>query len=265
MTKKQNIATFLVSILLIATLPSCLKKAYESGDGTDSAQYGAYVTIYGNYDTGYTFLTDEGAILYPTSASITSVLPELTYKDHGISRARVTFSVVGFTPSVITPGEEYTINLVSTGYESYIETRNTIELYDNREAIDTLEAKSKTIYSIDESLSRIANGYINLCINYSYFSAFTMDLAINSQTDVDVAHNTITFTFYYDSTNTSMGMDATGLFSFLVPDYIVQQMTSNIVCIKINGYGPSGQLGLLAQFFPTIDKLRHTDLNAYQP
>lgn len=265
MTKKQNLVAFLVSILLVLTLPSCLKKAYEAGDGPDSAQYGAYVTIYGNYDAGYTFLTDEGATLYPTSASITAVLPELTREDHGISRAYVTFSVVGFTPSVITPGEVYTINLISTGYEAYIDTHNVIELFDNQEALDTLEAKSKTIYSIDESLSWIANGYINLGINYSYFTTFTMNLATNSHTDVNVAGNTITLTLYFDSVSTSMGMDATGLFSFLVPYYIVNQLKSNEVYVKINGYGPSGQLGLLAQFVTNIDQLRHFDPENFLP
>ncbi len=258
MKKKQSIATLLVTLMLLTVLPSCLRKAYDSGDGSDSAKYGAYVTIYGRYDTGYTFLTDEGALLYPTSTSITSVLPELTTDNHGISRAYVTFSVVGSTPSSITPGEEYTIELASTGYEGYIQTSNTIELFDNQEARDTLEAKSKTIYSIDESLSWVSNGYLNLGVNFSYFAAYTMNLALNSSTDVDVNRNTITFTFYYDSSQTAMGMDATGLFSFLVPDYIVEKMPNDEVNIKINGYGPSGDFGLLAQFVATKYQLTHT-------
>ena len=86
-----KLSTFLVALASVFTFSSCL----NSSDDSSYPTYSSYVTIAGDDVFGYTFHTDFGATLKPTSSSVTQVLPGLSGSN--VKRAYVAFDLVSET------------------------------------------------------------------------------------------------------------------------------------------------------------------------
>ena len=83
--KALKISTFLAALAASFTFSSCL----DDGNSDTAPRFTSYVTIAGDATFGYTFHSDFGCTLKPTSASIQEVLP-------GLSQANVKRAVVAF-------------------------------------------------------------------------------------------------------------------------------------------------------------------------
>ena len=83
--KALKISTFLAALAAAFTFSSCL----DDGNSDTAPRFTSYVTIAGDATFGYTFHSDFGCTLKPTSASIQEVLP-------GLSQAKVKRAVVAF-------------------------------------------------------------------------------------------------------------------------------------------------------------------------
>ena len=81
-----KLSTFIVAIASVFTFSSCL----DGSNGSTYPNYSSYVTISGDPIMGYTFYSDFGSILRPTTASVQEVLPGLS---NSVKRAYIAFDL----------------------------------------------------------------------------------------------------------------------------------------------------------------------------
>ena len=220
-----KLSTFLVALTAVFTFSSCL----NSSDDSDYATYSSYVTIAGDAAFGYTFYTDFGATLKPTSASVTQVLPGLSGSN--VKRAYVAFDLTSETENgkELVKGKTYEIVLREAYYANYaIPTFSTIY---KTAAADTLVTKNSRINDVNKDIWAI-NGYANaqMTITYDQYKNFSMN-AFYGDEDIDAANNKLTLNLYYNSNSDTHTGQATSVFSFKLPENLAYNFQTDTITL----------------------------------
>ena len=231
-------STLLVALASVFTFSSCLN---SNNDSTYPA-YASYVTITGDQFLGYTFHSDFGCTLRPTSASVQEVLPGLG--NSKVKRAYVAFDLASETENGknLEVGKIYDIILRQSYYANYaIPTYNTIKL---TAASDSLITKNKYVQDVNKDIWA-SNGYVNalITINYQQNKTFSMN-TYYSEEDIDVANNTLNLNLYYNSNSESASAQGQSVFSFRLPEEVIYNnhfSTDSITLVlnAISGYDNS--------------------------
>ena len=208
-------STLLVALASVFTFSSCL----NSDDSSNYPAYASYVTISGDQFMGYTFHSDFGCTLRPTSASVQEVLPGLG--NSKVKRAYVAFDLASETENGknLEVGKIYDIILRQSYYANYaIPTYNTIKL---TAASDSLIIKNKYVQDVNKDIWA-SNGYVNalITINYQQNKTFSMN-TYYSEEDIDVANNTLNLNLYYNSNSESQNAQGQSVFSFRLPEEVI--------------------------------------------
>ena len=218
-------SALLVALASVFTFSSCL----NSSDDSSYPTYSSYVTIAGDDVFGYTFHTDFGATLKPTSSSVTQVLPGLSGSN--VKRAYVAFDLVSETENgkELEKGKTYDVVLRESYYANYaIPTFSTLRL---TEASDTLVTKNKRINDVNKDIWAI-NGYANaqMTISYDQYKNFSMN-AYYADEDVDAANNKLTLNLYYNSNSETHTGQATSIFSFKLPENLAYNFQTDTITL----------------------------------
>jgi hypothetical protein len=231
-------STLIVALASVFTFSSCL----ESNDESTYPAYASYVTITGDQFLGYTFHSDFGCTLRPTSASVQEVLPGLG--NSKVKRAYVAFDLASETENGknLEVGKIYDIILRQSYYANYaIPTYNTIKL---TAASDSLITKNKYVQDVNKDIWA-SNGYVNalITINYQQNKTFSMN-TYYSEEDIDVANNTLNLNLYYNSNSESQNAQGQSVFSFRLPEEVIYNnhfSTDSITLVlnAISGYDNS--------------------------
>ena len=231
-------STLLVALASVFTFSSCLN---SNNDSTYPA-YASYVTITGDQFLGYTFHSDFGCTLRPTSASVQEVLPGLG--NSKVKRAYVAFDLASETENGknLEVGKIYDIILRQSYYANYaIPTYNTIKL---TAASDSLITKDKYVQDVNKDIWA-SNGYVNalITINYQQNKTFSMN-TYYSEEDIDVANNTLNLNLYYNSNSENPSAQGQSVFSFRLPEEVIYNnhfSTDSITLVlnAISGYDNS--------------------------
>jgi hypothetical protein len=240
-----KLSTLLVAIASVFTFSSCL----NSNDNSSNPTYSSYVTITGDQFIGYTFYSDFGSILRPTSASVQEVLPGLSSST--VKRAFVAFDLASENENGqnLESNKRYDIILRPSYYANYaLPTYQTIR---HTEYSDSLITKNGHVQDINKDIWAI-NGYVNalITINYNQNKAFYMN-TYYSEEDIDVANNTLNLNLYYNSNSESAGAQGQSVFSFRLPEEVIHTHSFSSDSIKlvlnaITGYDDS-QLNKIAE------------------
>jgi hypothetical protein len=231
-------STLLVALASVFTFSSCLN---SNNDSTYPA-YASYVTITGDQFLGYTFHSDFGCTLRPTSASVQEVLPGLG--NSKVKRAYVAFDLASETEDGknLEVGKIYDIILRQSYYANYaIPTYYTIKL---TAASDSLITKNKYVQDVNKDIWA-SNGYVNalITINYQQNKTFSMN-TYYSEEDIDVANNTLNLNLYYNSNSENPSAQGQSVFSFRLPEEVIYNnhfSTDSITLVlnAISGYDNS--------------------------
>ena len=231
-------STLLVALASVFTFSSCL----NSDDSSNYPAYASYVTITGDQFLGYTFHSDFGCTLRPTSASVQEVLPGLG--NSKVKRAYVAFDLASETENGknLEVGKIYDIILRQSYYANYaIPTYNTIKL---TAASDSLITKNKYVQDVNKDIWA-SNGYVNalITINYQQNKTFSMN-TYYSEEDIDVAINTLNLNLYYNSNSETPTAQGQSVFSFRLPEEVIYNnhfSTDSITLVlnAISGYDNS--------------------------
>ena len=231
-------STLIVALASALTFSSCL----NSDDNSTYATYTSYVTIAGDQFLGYTFYSDFGCILRPTSESIQEVLPGLS--SSSVKRAVIGFDLVSEEENgkSLESGKIYDIILRQSPYANYsIPTYNTIRY---TASADSLITKNGHIQEVNKEIWAI-NGYVNalLTINYQQNQAFYVN-AYYSEEDIDITNNTLNLNLYYNSNSEYASAQGQSVFSFKLPEDVIytHQFSTdsiNLVLNAITGYDDS--------------------------
>ena len=223
-----KLSTLLVAIASAFTFSSCL----NSNDNTTYPTYSSYVTISGDQFIGYTFYSDFGSILRPTSASVQEVLPGLSSST--VKRAFVAFDLASEAENGkdLESNKIYDIILRSSYYANYaIPTYKTVKY---TATSDTLITKNQRVQDINKDIWAI-NGYVNalITINYNQNKAFYMN-TYYSEEDIDVANNTLNLNLYYNSNSESAGAQGQSVFSFRLPEEVITRFSAESITLVLN-------------------------------
>ena len=231
-----KLSTFIVAIASVFTFSSCLNNNNE----TTYPTYSSYVTITGDQFMGYTFYSDFGSILRPTSASVQEVLPGLSSST--VKRAYIAFDLASETGNgqTLESNKIYDIILRSSYYANY--ALPTYETIKHTEYSDSLITKNEYIQDINKDIWAI-NGYANalITINYDQNKAFSMN-TYYSEEDIDIDNNTLTLNLYYNSHSENPSAQGQSVFSFRLPEIVANQFSTDSIKLVLNaitGYDDS--------------------------
>ena len=220
-----KLSTLLVALASVFTFTSCMNSSDESGYPT----YSSYVTIAGDDVFGYTFHSDFGATLKPTSASVAQVLPGLSGSN--VKRAYVAFDLASEAENgkELEKGKTYEIVLRESYYANYsIPTFSTVY---KTEASDTLVTKNQRVLNVNKDIWAI-NGYANaqMTISYDQYKTFSMN-TYYSEEDIDAANNKLTLNLYYNSNSETYTGQATSIFSFKLPENLAYSFQTDTITL----------------------------------
>ena len=239
--KTLKISTLLVALASVFTFSSCL----DNGNDNYGNRFRSYVTITGDNSFGYTFHDDVGCKLFPTSASIQSVLPGLPGSN--VKRAYVAFELVNDeTTTQLLAGKSYEIKLVNDYYANYtLPTFTSVRRNENlagTEADTLVTQNNGRISSINSSIWAI-NGYVNasMVIDWDGNSNPILRTYYNAS-DVDALNNTLTLNLYYNAKTENTYTQAQSVFSFDLPEevynsYQTDEITLILKAKQSNGLG----------------------------
>ncbi|MBR5192808.1 MAG: hypothetical protein IKW37_00070 [Bacteroidaceae bacterium] len=208
------------------TLSSCLGES----EGYEYPKYEALVTVGPEAKKLY---SDGGQILKPVNT--------ITGLDK-VERAVIAFNLIPseLNGSTLEAGKTYDVEL-DANYTYKIPTNQVVDLHDNAVAADTLINTQQPIVNVSEFY--VKNGYLTAALAFtaSQFSPYYVNLAFDSQKDVDLATNTITFTLYYDCKSTLSNSQVNFPFSFRLPSELFFKFpdvsTINVVLKYMVGLG----------------------------
>lgn len=232
-----KLSTLIVAIASVFTFSSCL----DDGNGSTYPNYSSYVTISGDPIMGYTFYSDFGSILRPTSASVQEVLTGL---NSSVKRAYIAFDLASEAENGqnLESNKIYDIILRSTPYANYaLPTYTTIK---HSEYSDSLVSKNEFVQDINKDIWAI-NGYVNalITINYDQNQRFYMNTYYTEE-DIDVDKSTINLNIYYNSHSKSPNAQGQSVISFRLPEDVVYthqfpKDSIKVVLNAIKGYDES--------------------------
>ena len=233
-------SSLIVALASVFTFSSCL----NSNDNSTYPTYTSYVTITGDQFMGYTFYSDFGSILRPTSASVQEVLPGLSTSK--VKRAYVAFDLASGSENNqnLESNKIYDIILRSSYYANYaLPTYETVR-YTAAGSADSLVTKNQHIQDINKDIWAV-NGYANalITINYDQNKTFSMN-TYYSEEDIDVANNTLNLNLYYNSHSESPSAQGQSVFSFRLPEEVIytHQFSTDSIKLVLNaitGYDDS--------------------------
>lgn len=184
MMMKGKLLIFVAALVSAFTLASCLGE----GNSTNYPSYERMVTVGSGALRLY---SDDGAILVPQNI--------VTGLDK-VERAIVAFDLIPeeLNGSTLESGKSYNVSL-NSNYCYSVPTGKIIDIYENAAATDSLINSQEPILNVENLYAK--NGYITANISYSLnrSSRYYIDVAYNSEADVDLTTNTVTFTLYYDN------------------------------------------------------------------
>ena len=220
-----KLSALLVALASVFTFSSCMNSSDESG----YPSYSSYVTITGDDVFGYTFHSDFGATLKPTSASVAQVLPGLSGSN--VKRAYVAFDLASEAENgkELEKGKTYEIVLRESYYANYsIPTFSTVY---KTEASDTLVTKNQRVLNVNKDIWAI-NGYANaqMTISYDQYKTFSMN-TYYSEEDIDAANNKLTLNLYYNSNSEAYTGQATSIFSFKLPENLAYSFQADTITL----------------------------------
>lgn len=223
-----KLSTFFVALASVFTFSSCL----NDDDNSSYANYRAYVTIAGDEALGYTFYTDFGSTLKPTSTSVQQVLPGLSQS--GVKRAFIAFDLASETENGknLETGETYNIIVRSDYSANYaIPTYETVM---SREETDSLHTANERINNVESSIWAI-NGYVNaqLTISYELNKSFYLNTYYTEQ-DIDIDNNTLNLNLYYNSHSEYANNQGTSVFSFKLPEQVAGNFPGDSINLVLN-------------------------------
>ena len=179
-------------------------------------------------------LGDEGYESYPAYERMVTVSSGATrlYADHGeillpkntvsgldkVERAIVAFNVLPaeLNGVELEAGKTYDVEL-DANYSYSIPTSKVINLNNNPVAVDSLTNSQEPVLQVDGLY--VKNGYLTATISYGcrQYSPVYLNLAYDSETDVNLETNTITFTLYYDNKRLISNTQIKYPYSFRLP------------------------------------------------
>lgn len=232
-----KLSTFIVAIASVFTFSSCL----DGSNGSTYPNYSSYVTISGDPIMGYTFYSDFGSILRPTTASVQEVLPGLS---NSVKRAYIAFDLASEAENGkdLESNKIYDIILRSNPYANYaLPTYMTIKHTENS---DSLVSKNEFVQDINKDIWAI-NGYLNalITINYDQNQRFYMNTYYTEE-DIDVVNSTINLNLYYNSHSKNPNAQGHSVISFKLPEVVVHthqfpEDSIKLVLNAIKGYEES--------------------------
>lgn len=224
--KTLKISTFLAALAAAFTFSSCL----DDGNSETAPRFTSYVTIAGDATFGYTFHSDFGCTLRPTSASIQEVLPGLSQAN--VKRAVVAFDLLNDADGTmqLEAGKTYDIVLRSHYYANYaLPTYNTIDVTGNVTATDTLKANNDRIIAMDDVWA--INGYVNanLTLPFENGKSIYMNTYYDHEKDIDSENNTLYLNLYYNNNSINAFNQGKSVISFDLPEDVAYEfMTDSI-------------------------------------
>ncbi len=231
--KKMKLAVMVTALVSVFGFSSCLDSG-ESGPATRSW----IVTVTGDRYTGFKFYADNGGILVPTSASVSAVGESL----EKVKRMILSYSFVNEEVLPSTPTENTTYDVTFQG-GAPIDTKNVINLYQNEEA-DTLITNKDEIGSFN--IVSAYKGYITVASTFNYSGDSKklpyMNMAYNSEVDVDAANNALNLTLYYDNNTENAYQQGTDiLYSFQLPSEVYGSFANDSIKLIVKAEGSSSQ------------------------
>ena len=230
--KTLKFSTLLVALATTLSFSSCL----DEGNDIDYPNYSSYVTITGDATFGYTFYSDGGYTLKPTTASVKEVLPGLA--NSNVKRAMVAFDLTNDPESVqpLEAGKTYDVTLRTSYSSNYaIPTYNTIDATGIDLATDTLTTNNDPIYFLSKNNYWAANGYLNASISVIYdpYKTFYMNTFYDYEKDIDVENNTLYLNLYYNNNTSTPQAQGSSIFSFALPIEASDAFTSNSIRVVL--------------------------------
>lgn len=200
--KKVRLTILLFVLLSVLGFSACI----DSDDDTNASTFsGVTVTVTGDVIDGYKLYTDFGAILVPTSSSL-SRLPWLTK----VSRAIVSFDLTSEYPSgtKLEADKTYHIELSDpSGWNvevpTYIVCVDTLSEDYQIHGKDSIELKNRSIHSFEKATGTfyVKNGYLNVTPTFSYDprKLVYFSLYYDGVKDIDVTNGKMTLNLYFNN------------------------------------------------------------------
>lgn len=215
--------TVLVSVV---TLSSCLGES----SSYEYPKYEAVVTVGTDAKKLY---SDGGQVLKPVNT--------INGLDK-VERAYVAFNLT--TPELngsdLEQGKTYDVEL-DANYSYSIPTGAVIDLYDNAVAVDSLTKTQQPLVSVSNLY--VKNGYLTAALSFTarQYAPYYINLAFDSEMDVNLSTSTVTFTLYYDCNATAANVQVNYPFSFRLPSGLYYRLsdasTVNVVVKYMVGMG----------------------------
>ena len=216
----------MAALVSVVALSSCLGES----ESYEYPKYEAVVTVGADAKKLY---SDGGQVLKPVNT--------ITGLDK-VERAYVAFNLTTseLNGSTLEQGMTYDVEL-DANYSYSIPTSSVIDLYDNAVAVDSLTQTQKPIVSVNNLY--VKNGYLTAALAFTtrQYSPYYVDLAFDSEKDVDENTNTVTFTLYYDCNATPANVQVNYPFSFRLPSGLFYRFSDassiNVVLKYMVGLG----------------------------
>ena len=226
MKMKGKLFILMAALVSAFAMSSCLGES----NSYDYPSYEAVVTVGTDARQLY---SDGGQILKP--------LNTITGLDK-VERAYVAFNLVPseLNGSTLEPGLVYEVEL-DANYSYSIPTSSVIDLYDNAVAADSLIKTQQPLVGVNNLY--VKNGYLTAALSFTtrQYAPYYVDLAFDSEKDVDLNTNTITFTLYYDCNATPANVQVNYPFSFRLPSGLYHRFSDvssiNVVLKYMSGMG----------------------------
>lgn len=232
-----KLSTLFVALVSVFTFSSCLD---NDNSNNNSANYYFPVTITGDDAFGYTFYSDFGPTLIPTSASIQEVIPNLGKS--GAKRAYIAFDLTPETENGkdLDPKLTYNIIVREHYYGNYNYAIPTHDTFLSTEETDSLHTNNGRIQSINKSIWA-ANGYVNaqLTLSYNPSKRFYLNTYYSPE-DIDVANNTLNLNLYYNSNSEYTNNQGSSIFSFKLPEQLEYSFTTDSINLVLSAITEEG-------------------------
>ncbi len=225
--KTLKLTTLFVTLASAFLFSSCL----SNDSNAKYPYYQSYVTITGDAAFGYTFHSDFGCTLKPTSSSVETVLPGLSKSN--VKRALVAFDLIpeNLNGTQLEAGKTYDIALVNYHASNYsLPTYKTIDTHNDQAAADTLVNKKSEITSVDDKNIWAINGYINipLTLTCEYGKPFFLNCYYDSTKDIDLSTNTLYLNLYYNANAEYPSYTGSTLSCFELPEELYGTFTDSV-------------------------------------
>ncbi len=227
---KSKLFILTAAMVSAMTLSSCL----GDSEDFDYPDYERIVTV----GSGATkLLSDDNIILKPVNT--------ITGLDK-VERAVVSFHMYpkNLKGTELKEGETYDVEL-DPNFSFSVPTSAVINLRNNEVAKDSLVNTQTPIINV--AGMNVKNGYLTASLIFAMrqYAPYYVDMAYDSETDVDLETNTITFTLYYDNKSVTSNTQVNYPFCFRMPAalYLKFKDASSINVVLRFMQGIGGEMG----------------------